>query len=239
MGVIISSSNIQQQTQQHSGITVGEMHWIREQQASWTICDHRPKKRQEEIAQVDTMRRTKAIRAPQKWIVADMDRTLVDKQPGTYPAFSDSPAFQPVLQWLSPGKLLCVTSDDGYRPFGQFWADIPKCHKRNGQVLLSTAGGATLFTGDSDGEAIKVTRFFEEVRGGLPHPRQATGIATKMLSDFFIDAFNDFSILKPIEERRRSAYEKILKNCKSEKELENLLTEKTWFNQEKFWSVGH
>ena len=120
----------------------------------------------------------------------------MDKQPGTYPAFSDSPAFQPVLNWLSlGGKLLCVTSDDGYRPFRQFWDDIPNGHKRNGQVLLSTAGGATLFTGDNDGEAVKVTSFFEQVRGGLPHPRQATGIATKMLSDFFIDAFNDFSKL--------------------------------------------
>ena len=192
-------------------------------------------KERKERAQVDVMRRAKVAR----WIVADMDKTLVDKQPGTYPAFSDSPAFQPILKWLSlGGKLLCVTSDDGYRPFRQFWADIPKGHRENGQVLLSTAGGATLFTGDGDGEAVKVTSFFDEVRGGLPQPRQATRIATKMLSDFFLDAFDDLSILKPLDERRRLAYETILKKCKSKNELENLLTENNMVQPGKFLERG-
>ncbi len=90
-----------------------------------------------------------------------MDKTLMDKKAGTYPTFSESPAFQPVLQWLKyGGKLLCVTSDDGHRPFGQFWDNIPASHRKNGQVLLSTAGGATLFAGDSEGEVIEVKSFF-------------------------------------------------------------------------------
>ena len=44
------------------------------------------------------MRRRKVMQTTQKWIVADMDKTLMDKKAGTYPTFSESPAFQPVLQ---------------------------------------------------------------------------------------------------------------------------------------------
>ena len=155
-----------------------------------------------------------------------MDKTLMDKKAGTYPTFSESPAFQPVLQWLKyGGKLLCVTSDDGHRPFGQFWDNIPASHRKNGQVLLSTAGGATLFAGDSEGEVIEVKSFFEEVKGGLPSPTESTKLATHMVRDFFLDAFDDRSMLKPLASYRRIAYEKILEKYPSKEKLEKVLTE--------------
>ena len=166
------------------------------------------------------------MQTTQKWIVADMDKTLMDKKAGTYPTFSESPAFQPVLQWLKyGGKLLCVTSDDGHRPFGQFWDNIPASHRKNGQVLLSTAGGATLFAGDSEGEVIEVKSFFEEVKGGLPSPTESTKLATCMVRDFFLDAFDDRSMLKPLASYRRIAYEKILEKYPSKEKLEKVLTE--------------
>ena len=59
-----------------------------------------------------------STRAP--WIVADMDKTLVDKRRDSYPSFSESPCFEPMQKWFElGGNLLVVTSDDGHRPFRQ------------------------------------------------------------------------------------------------------------------------
>ena len=59
-----------------------------------------------------------STRAP--WIVADMDKTLVDKPRDAYPSFSESPCFKPIMKWFDRGgNLLVVTSDDGHRPFRQ------------------------------------------------------------------------------------------------------------------------
>ena len=184
------------------------------------------------------MKRYKLAKATQKWIVADMDKTLMDKKAGTYPLFAESPAFLPILNWLQRGgKLLCVTSDDGYRPFHQFWDNIPTCHKKNGQVLLSTAGGATLYKGNDCGEAVKVDSFFTEVSGGIPIS-QVTKIARCIVLDFFLDALDDRSLLKRLAGYRRVAYEKILKDYPSKQQLKIIFTEKNMIQPGKIIERG-
>ncbi len=47
-----------------------------------------------------------------RWLICDMDNTLLDKKPGMYPRFRDSPCFDSLNRWIElGGKLLVVTSD--------------------------------------------------------------------------------------------------------------------------------
>ena len=64
-----------------------------------------------------------------RWIVADMDDTLVRKLPhGTkqHTSLATSPCFEPLNRWLAAGNgLIVVTSDDGFRPFSALWEPLP------------------------------------------------------------------------------------------------------------------
>ena len=122
------------------------------------------------------------VRAAAPWIVADMDRTLVRKVPGTFPDFNASPVKEPLLRWLGlGGRLFIVTSDDGRRPFHSMWSQIPPELRANGRVLLSTGGGATIFRGDASGDVVEVREFWDEARSGLASPGRATSLACDMM----------------------------------------------------------
>ena len=102
------------------------------------------------------------LRSAAPWIVADMDQTLVEKVPGKFPDLNASACRAPLLRWLGlGGRLFVVTSDDGYRPFKHLWGQIPADLRANGRVLLSTGGGATIFSGDADGEVVEVREFWD------------------------------------------------------------------------------
>ena len=91
------------------------------------------------------------------WIVADMDRTLVDKPPkGGYPTVQDGPCFDAVLRWLQLGhRLAVVTTDAGLRPFAAVWDCMPAECRADGRLLISTADGAALYYGDAQGELVQ------------------------------------------------------------------------------------
>jgi len=98
-----------------------------------------------------------------RWIVADMDDTLVRKLRLPFrTSLATSPCFEPLIQWLGAGNgLIVVTSDDGFRPFNNLWDAIPQRFRAEGRVLLSTSDGATLFTGDEQGNLAPVTGYTE------------------------------------------------------------------------------
>eukprot|EP00747_Dinoflagellata_sp_TGD_P057705 gnl/TRDRNA2_/TRDRNA2_150775_c0_seq2.p1 gnl/TRDRNA2_/TRDRNA2_150775_c0~~gnl/TRDRNA2_/TRDRNA2_150775_c0_seq2.p1 ORF type:complete len:456 (-),score=85.06 gnl/TRDRNA2_/TRDRNA2_150775_c0_seq2:6-1301(-) len=89
------------------------------------------------------------------WLVADMDKTLIDKPPPATknsPALSQSPTYGPVMSWLRRGGRLCVvTTDDGYRPFRKLWNEIPKELRAERRVVMASSDGAALFYGDEEG----------------------------------------------------------------------------------------
>ena len=110
-----------------------------------------------------------------------MDQTLVEKVPGRFPDLNASACRAPLLRWLGlGGRLFVVTSDDGYRPFNHLWGQIPAGLRANGRVLLSTGGGATIFSGDADGEVVEVREFWDEVGAGISSPARATVLACDM-----------------------------------------------------------
>ena len=101
-----------------------------------------------------------------RYIVADLDDTLVHKPPpgsrrkpsGTKgqaqpkrKGLAESPCFQPILSWLKAGNgLVVVTTDDGVRPY-QLWDALPPASRCNGQTVLATSDGAALYSGDEVG----------------------------------------------------------------------------------------
>merc|ERR1712194_1172 len=92
-----------------------------------------------------------------KWLIADMDETLLAK---ACRDIKDSPCYPHLVRFLanderggdkaeehrntqsSKNRLLIVTSDDGHRPF-RIWREFP-VHLRK-QVLLSVSEGASLW----------------------------------------------------------------------------------------------
>ena len=98
------------------------------------------------------------------WIVADMDSTLIEHGPDKS-ALGDldtSPCAAPLFEWLEAGgRLLVVTSDDGYRPFTSLWEQIPAALRANGAVCLSTSDGAALYTGDAEGAPQECAAYWE------------------------------------------------------------------------------
>lgn len=177
------------------------------------------------------------MKAP--WIVADMDNTLIDKGPGAYPTLKEGPCYGPLMRWLRlGGNLLCVTSDDGYRPFTHFWDEIDVEYRTNGQVLLSTAGGATLFRGNENGGVDELVEYWKEVKGGLPNPDQATALGCSMLRDFFLDAQKNPSLLSSLDGRRREEYQRILHENPTEEQLRAALTEGNMLSMSKLLKRG-
>merc|ERR1711871_263154 len=94
------------------------------------------------------------------WLVADMDSTIMAKSKGVYQDLESSPCFPHIVKWLEiGGRLLVVTSDDGYRPFKQFLAQVPQNLRTS--VLLSCSDGASLFSVDERGEPLEHLDYWE------------------------------------------------------------------------------
>jgi hypothetical protein len=184
-------------------------------------------------------KRLAPMKASTPWLVADMDNTLLDKAPGSYPTLEESPCREPLNRWLElGGHLLCVTSDDGYRPFTHFWDAIDVKFRRKGQVLLSTAGGATIFRGNDAGDAEEMMDYWEEAGRGLPHPEKTTTLACSMLRDFLLDALESPTLLSLLDERRRREYELILKQHPTKESLEKVLTDENMLSMSKLLKRG-
>ena len=159
------------------------------------------------------MLRTAPRLAPRRWLVADMDSTLIEKGPGTYPTLAESPCLQPLLTWLERGGfLLCVTSDDGHRPFKHLWEQLPCKFRKSQQVVLSTSDGAAMFRGDpATGDPVEEAAFtatLAEVAD--PGGEVAVGTARDMLVSFFHGLLLDRTPLDLLPERRAAGFRKVL-----------------------------
>ena len=112
---------------------------------------------------------TRVLLRRRRYIVADLDDTLVHKPPPgsrRKPADTDakdkvrglpgSPVYAPLLKWLERGHgLVVVTTDDGVRPY-HLWDALPAAHRCDGQAILATSDGAALYSGDSEGNIQEV-----------------------------------------------------------------------------------
>ena len=122
----------------------------------------------------------------------------MDKQAGTYPTLEQSACYTALIEWLSlGGRLLVVTSDDGYRPFAQFWEQIPLQFRTNNQVLLSTAVGNTLFSGDARaGQPMQHRNYWTQNKSGLPSPQVAVNEACLIFRELLTDLCCDRSVVR-------------------------------------------
>ena len=101
-----------------------------------------------------------------RWIVADMDSTLLRKELGVNGDLDNSPCRAPLFEWLQQGGSVCVvTSDDGFRPFTQMWEQIPAELRADGRVAISTSDGAALFRGGPAGEVVEDVAYWEAGAG--------------------------------------------------------------------------
>eukprot|EP00936_MAST-01D_sp_MAST-1D-sp1_P002050 g2050.t1 len=112
------------------------------------------------------------------WIVADMDSTLI-KHGTDKSALGDlsiSPCAAPLFEWLETGgRLLVVTSDDGYRPFTSLWEQIPAALRANGAVCLSSSDGAALYTGDAEGAPQECAAYWQATTLKSPVTKVSAG----------------------------------------------------------------
>ena len=148
-----------------------------------------------------------------RWLICDMDNTLLDKKPGTYPRFRSSPCFEALLRWIDlGGKCLVVTSDDGKRPLEQFYEEIPSSRRRH--VLISTAGGACLYRSVERSDLEYWNR-----HGGLPDPDLIQTIACNVARSYLLDSYVSKSLLDHLQASRR---EKIFSFLNQFSSLESL-----------------
>lgn len=157
------------------------------------------------------------------WIIADMDRTLVDKPPkGGYPTVKDGPTFDSVLRWLEAGHRLCmVTTDAGMRPFVAFWNCIPADYRTDGRLVVATADGAALYYGDAKGELVQDEEYSKSALAGntgvgsvpgLPpeHMPELLQIAQQIQLAWFDDMMVDPSLIPLLGPREQKYYPLIL-----------------------------
>jgi hypothetical protein len=146
-----------------------------------------------------------------RWIVADMDSTLLRKELGVNGDLDNSPCRAPLFEWLQQGGSVCVvTSDDGFRPFTQMWEQIPAELRADGRVAISTSDGAALFRGGPAGEVVEDVAYWEAGAGITRGIDELMSIARDMLVAFFVDCLADRSLLAALDERRAAAYTAVL-----------------------------
>jgi len=158
------------------------------------------------------------------WIIADMDRTLVDKPPkGGYPKLDESPCFGPVVRWLDAGGRLCVvTTDGGLRTFAAVWDCIPAAKRANGQVLICTSDGASLHYGDCRGDLVEDTEYKTNALEGADGMRGVPGLPPELMPELlqiarevqlacFDEMLVDNTLLAHLGPRDRESYTQILK----------------------------
>ena len=166
-----------------------------------------------------------------RWVVADMDDTLLRKLPPGQrgasikrPCFGTSPCFDPMSRWLAAGNgLVVVTTDDGYRPYNALWDQIPKRYRCEGRVLLSTSDGAALYVGDpSSGAVVEVDGYSDAVGGDNMCLPNGDGMTTllQVCREVFVQWIRDLhagspSISSLSDTRLQRAYGKILEAAKS------------------------
>lgn len=176
------------------------------------------------------LERVASARAP--WVVADMDSTLIRKDPGVWPDLEESPVRPNLLRWLKlGGRLLVVTSDEGHRPFRQFLAQIHPAELRE-SVLLSVGDGASIYMPERSTESNKSKgaedstqkstskidmdfvidqTYIDRFTPYLPHPEETMGVACKMAQDFLIACSKDPSLLDTVKpESRRNSYRELI-----------------------------
>ena len=190
-----------------------------------------------------TMAKTKAT----PFLVADLDDTLVRKlPPGTKGPCSllESACLEPLVTWLGSGKgLVVVTTDDGHRPYRNFWNQLPAT-ARAGDCFLSTSDGAMLFKGDAAGDLQEVPAYRARAASLALHARpdaRATGtglpadaagmdelirICRGMLLSFVADlARNDGSpCLSELPEALQQTYGRVLERMEAGEALEEILS---------------
>jgi hypothetical protein len=166
-----------------------------------------------------------------RWLICDMDNTLLDKQPGSYPRFRASPCYDPLLRWIDlGGRVLVVTSDDGKRPLEQFYKEIPDSHRD--RVLLSTAGGAVLYRSPTKFDLNYWNR--EEGGGGLADPISTSRIACNLIRSYLLDSYVSPSLLDHLQPSRHEKIQHFFSKYTSLDSLSSKLEE----NDEQFLSHG-
>lgn len=148
------------------------------------------------------------------WIVADMDRTLVDKPPtGGYPAITDGPCFAVLQRWLEAGnRCAVVTTDAGFRPFRAVWDCFPAESRRNKRLVISIADGAALFYGDDQGKLVQDEDYASAaLPGAVPGlPPQHMPSLLEMARDVQVAWFKDLlvkpELLQLLGPRERHSY---------------------------------
>ncbi|KAH3745955.1 hypothetical protein Pelo_12636 [Pelomyxa schiedti] len=93
-----------------------------------------------------------------RWLVADMDDTLVCKpRTGLFPPLTTSPVHAPLVAWLKSGGKLMVVTTAGLRVFNQIVEQIPPELRQN--VVVSMCSGACIikFTGNEGTPSEDVT----------------------------------------------------------------------------------
>lgn len=158
------------------------------------------------------------------WIIADMDRTLVDKPPkGGYPKLDESPCFEPVLRWLDIGGRLCVvTTDGGLRTFAAIWDCIPPMKRANGHLVVCTADGASLHYGDAQGKLVEDVDYKCNALEGVDGMKGVPGLPAELMPEllkiaqdvqlaWFDDLLVDNTLMSCLGPRDKESYVKILK----------------------------
>lgn len=170
------------------------------------------------------------------WLVADMDKTLIDKPPPAVrpsPSFSQSPAFAPTIKLLQSGGRLCVvTTDDGFRPFQHLWQEIPAELRSDRRVVMATSDGAAMFYGDKDGQLVEDSAYAAQAEANcslrLPtDPQQLERLLmackhlyVRFIIDLKASQTGDGKLLSCLDKRARSAYEEVLAKVDEGKTLE-------------------
>lgn len=163
-----------------------------------------------------------------KWIVADMDSTLIRKERSVYGMLDDSPCRGPLLEWLGKGGSLCVvTSDDGWRPFEQLWKQIPAALRV--RVYMSTSDGAALFRGNAQGTPEEDTQYWTVAQGGIqaehvdPLMRLAHAMHCSLLQDCLDDRAHRDEYLKLLSAKDATAMTALLAEASQAGSVEAVL----------------
>lgn len=159
------------------------------------------------------------------YIVADMDSTLIKKARNVWGDLNASPAKPHLLQWLSTGgRLLIVTSDEGYRPFHQMLGQIPSDLRRN--VVMCIGEGAVLYSHSASHDTFVEDHVYSHNNSpGLPFPEQAIPIACDLKRAFMCAAYEDRTLLHQCHPTsRKESYELLFEGVSDAEELTQLLT---------------
>ena len=149
----------------------------------------------------------------ERWLVADMDDTLVPKpRTGLFPPATESPAWEPLLAWLRAGGRLLVVTTANRRAFVQLWDCLPPQLLANGRVVFCTLEGGCLTVGDADGSPVEDLGYRAAAAGGLgtcmaaQHLGEILERARAMLLAFFTDLRADRTPLLALSDKYQGPF---------------------------------